>query len=73
MYITCHCLPETINEAFFFSQYLVSFVRFTEVFVTVTCEYFAQVSVTFLYNAGCICEFEAMSKMARFLITPGKS
>ena len=70
MYITCHRLPETINEALFFSQYLVSFVRFTEVVATVACEYFAKVSVALLYNAGCICE--AMSKMARFLITPGK-
>ena len=66
-YITCHRLPETINEAFFFSQHLVSFVRFTEV---VACEYFAKVSVALLHNAGCICQ--AMSKMARFLITPGK-
>ena len=70
MYITCHRLPETINEARFFSQYLVSFVRFTEVVATVACEYFAKVSVALLYNAGCICE--ARSKMARFLITPGK-
>ena len=31
---------------------------------------FAKVSVALLYNAGCICE--AMSKMARSLITPGK-
>ena len=69
-YITCHRLPETINEALFFSQHLVSFVRFTEVVATVACEYFAKVSVTLLHNAGCICE--AMSKMARFLITPGK-
>ena len=37
---------------------------------TVTCEYFANVSVALLYNTGCICE--DMSKMARFLITPGK-
>ena len=70
MYITCHRLPETINEALFFSQHLVSFVRFTEVVATVACEYFAKVSVALLHNAGCICE--AMSKMARFLITPGK-
>ena len=54
----------------FLSQYLLSFVRLTEVFVTDACEYFAKVSVALLYNAGCICK--AMSKMARFLITPGK-
>ena len=30
LYIICHRLPETNNEPFF-SQYLVSFVRFTEV------------------------------------------
>ena len=69
-YITCHRLPETINEALFFSQHLVSFVRFTEVVATVACEYFAKVSVALLHNAGCICK--AMNKMARFLITPGK-
>ena len=45
MYITCHRLPETINEAFFFSQCLVLFVRFTEVVATVPCEYFAKVSI----------------------------
>ena len=39
--------------------------RFTEVVTTVACEYSAKVSVT-----GCICE--AMSKMDRLLITPGK-
>ena len=38
--------------------------------LSVAREYFAEVSVALLYNAGCICE--AMSKMARFLITPGK-
>ena len=61
---------DTLNEALFFSQHLVSFVGFTEVVATVACEYFAKVSVALLHNAGCICE--AMSKMARFLITPGK-
>ena len=70
MYTTCHGQLETINEPFCFAQYLVSFVRFTEVVATVACEYFAKVSVALLHNAGCICE--AMSKMARFLITPGK-
>ena len=50
MYITCHRLPETINyEALFFSQYLVSFVRFTEVVATVACEYFDKVSVALLH------------------------
>ena len=56
-------------KPFFFSQYLVSFVRVTEVVVTVACEYFAKVFVA-LTTVALFCE--AVSKMARFLITPGK-
>ena len=68
LYITCHRLPGTINEPFFFSQYLGSFVRFTEV---VACHvWIFRLQFLSLYNAGCICE--AMSKMVRLLITPGK-
>ena len=68
LYITCHRLPGTINEPFFFSQYLGSFVRFTEV---VACHvWIFRLKFLSLYNAGCICE--AMSKMVRLLITPGK-